>query len=63
MRFILGLIVGILLTIGGAFIHDSLDAGAAAPLVNWTNVSTLQHATFDSLKAQFDRLVKWVTSS
>jgi hypothetical protein len=63
MRFILGLIVGVVLTIGAAYIHDSLEAGAAKPLVNWANASELQQSSFDYVKAQFDRLMKWATSN
>jgi len=63
MRFIFGLITGVALTIGGAFIHDSLETGAAKPLVNWTNAVELERATFDYLKIQFDRMMKWATSS
>jgi len=63
MRFILGFIVGIVLTILGAYIHDSLEAGAAKPLVNWTNVADLEQAGYDYVKAQFDRLMKWATSN
>jgi hypothetical protein len=63
MRFILGFIVGVVLTIVGAYIHDSLEAGTAKPLVNWTNVADLEQASYDYVKAQFDRLVKWATSN
>jgi hypothetical protein len=63
MRFILGLIIGAALTVGGAYIHDSMDSGATKPLVNWTNAAELEHATFDYLRTQFDRMMKWVTSS
>ncbi len=63
MRFIFGLIIGVALTIGGAYVHDSLDSGAAKPLVVWVNVVELEHTTYDYLKAQFDRLMKWATSS
>ena len=62
MRFIIGLIVGAALTVGGAFIHDTMESGAAKPLVNWTNAAELQKATYDYLKSQVDRLVKWATS-
>jgi hypothetical protein len=62
MRFILGLIVGAVLTVGGAFIHDSFDPGSAKPLVNWTNAAELEKVTYDYLKAQVDRLIKWATS-
>lgn len=63
MRFILGLIVGVVLTIGGAYLHDSMDAGAVKPLVNWTNAADLQQSTVDYVKGQFDRMMKWVTSN
>jgi hypothetical protein len=63
MRFIFGLIVGILLVVGGAYIHDSMESGAPKPVVNWTNAAELQRNTFDYVKTQCDRLANWVTSS
>ncbi|HMA71080.1 MAG TPA: hypothetical protein VKP67_06280 [Xanthobacteraceae bacterium] len=63
MRFIFGLIVGVLLTIGGAAIHDNVEPGASKPLVNWTTANELQQTAFDYVRTQFDRLVKWATSS
>lgn len=63
MRFILGLIIGIGIVIGGAYIHDSTDSGSAKPLVNWTNTAEFERNTYDYLKSQFDRLVNWLTSS
>jgi len=63
MRFIFGLIVGVVLTVGGAAIHDKMEAGASKPLVNWTNANELQQTSFDYLKSQFDRLMKWATSN
>ena len=60
MRFIFGLIVGVVLTIGGAAIHDNMEPG---PIVNWTTAGDLQKTTVNYVIAQFDRLVKWVTSS
>jgi hypothetical protein len=62
MRFIFGLILGAGLTVGGAFIHDTMESGAAKPLVNWTNANELQKVTFDYVKEQVDRLIKWATS-
>jgi hypothetical protein len=62
MRFILGLIVGAVLAVAGAFVHDSFDPGSAKPLVNWTNAAELEKVTYDYLKAQVDRLIKWATS-
>jgi hypothetical protein len=63
MRFIIGLILGAALTVGGAAFHDNMmESGAAKPLVNWTNASELEKVTYDYLKAQVDRLIKWATS-
>jgi hypothetical protein len=40
MRLILGIVLGCLLTIGGAYVADSMNNGAAArPMVNWDVVS------------------------
>jgi hypothetical protein len=58
MRFILGLIVGVVLTVGGAAIHDNIEPGASSPLVNWTAANDLRQTTVDYVRAQFDRLVK-----
>jgi hypothetical protein len=62
MRFIVGLIVGVVLTVGGAAIHDNMEPGASSPLVNWTTANDLKQTTFDYVRDQFDRLVKWVSS-
>jgi hypothetical protein len=62
MRFVIGLIVGAALTVGGAYIHDTMESGAAKPLVNWTNAAELEKVAYDYVKAQVDRLVKWATS-
>jgi hypothetical protein len=41
MRFIFGLIIGALLTIGGAYVADSMSSSDAAkrPMVNWDVVA------------------------
>ena len=28
---------GVALTVGGAYVHDKMESGAAKPLVNWDN--------------------------
>ena len=35
MRFIFGIIVGALLTVGGAYFVDTASRAGAKPLVNW----------------------------
>jgi hypothetical protein len=40
MRFILGIIIGCVLTIGGGYVADRLSAAAAQPvMVNWEVVA------------------------
>jgi hypothetical protein len=39
MRLILGIIIGIALTIGGAYVADKSAAAGAKPMVNWDVVS------------------------
>ncbi len=63
MRFILGLVLGIVLTIGGAYLHDSMESGGLKPLVYWDNVRDLEQSSVDYVRTQFDRLVKWATSN
>jgi hypothetical protein len=58
MRFIIGLIVGAPLTIGGAYIHDHMESGATKPLVSWENASDVTLSAYEYLKAQFDRAVQ-----
>jgi hypothetical protein len=62
VRFIIGLILGAVLTVGGAFVHDTMESGAAKPLVNWTNAQEFQKATVDYLRAQVDHLINWATN-
>jgi hypothetical protein len=63
MRLLLGIILGAVLTVGGAYVHDSnyATAGSAAvsqrQLVNWDVVSsTLQRVT-DRARAEWNRHV------
>lgn len=60
MRFILGLIVGVVLMIGGAWIHDNVGPGASKPLVNWTTANEMQQATIDYVRSQIDRLMSMI---
>ncbi|MBV9971417.1 MAG: hypothetical protein JO228_15655 [Xanthobacteraceae bacterium] len=61
MRFILGLILGAVLTAGVAFIHDKYEPGVAKPLVNWTNAAELQKAAFQYVRVQAENLFRWAT--
>jgi hypothetical protein len=62
MRFLLGIIVGIGLTIGGAYIYDSgrtTDASAttaARPMVNWDVVDHNWQRATSRARKEWDRL-------
>ena len=58
MQFIVGLIVGVALTLGSAAMHDNIAPGASRPLVNWTTANDLLQTTVNYVRVQFDRLVK-----
>lgn len=58
MRFLFGIIVGIGLTIGGAYLHDhSQTAGATQrPLVNWDVASDRA----SGVRHQIDAATSWL---
>lgn len=59
MRFALGLIVGVLITIAAAYLRDaSLPSGAdARPMVNWDVVDRSVHDLSETVRQQWARLV------
>jgi len=57
MKYVIGFIVGVALTIGGAWVYDNAGS-VASPLVNWTTANNLVRTAVDDVKVQFDRLVK-----
>jgi hypothetical protein len=62
MRFLLGIIVGIGLTIGGAYLYDSgtategSTATAARPMVNWDVVDRNWDRATSRVRREWDRL-------
>jgi hypothetical protein len=58
MRYVIGFIIGVALTIGAAAAYDNMGPGAASPLVNWTTANDLQRTTVDYVRGQVDRLAK-----
>ena len=63
MRVLFGIILGVLLTVGGAYVYDShnaLDAAnapatAQRPLVNWDTVSTKWQMLTDRARSEWTR--------
>ncbi len=72
MRLILGILIGIGITLGAAYLHDvnlpspppgSADAGqappgtAGRPVVNWDVLGAITHDWMDFARAQWNKLV------
>lgn len=61
MRLLFGIILGILITVGGAYIHDASRApsGASAerPMVNWDVVGDNMRALRARAVAEWSRLL------
>lgn len=65
MRLLFGMILGAALTIGLAYVHDSMyapppspspAASEPRPMVNWDVVSTLAHRLSVAARTQWERL-------
>ena len=62
MRFLLGIIVGIGLTIGGAYLYDgwttpnASTATAARPMVNWDVVDANWTRATSRMRREWDRI-------
>ena len=66
MRLLFGMILGVALTIGLAYVHDSMyaprppsppsTASEPRPLVNWDVASTLAHRLSAAARMQWERL-------
>ena len=61
MRVLFGIILGILLTIGGAYLYDSRHATTTAgansrPMVNWDVVSNKWNRLTDRARAEWVRI-------
>jgi hypothetical protein len=60
MRFLLGLILGVALTIGGAFIYDARSVATTdgQPMVNWQVVSRNWDSFTDRARAELEHLAE-----
>jgi hypothetical protein len=70
MRVFLGVLLGIFITIAGAYIHDSMTVGTAVataqapagdvtkPMVNWDVVDHNWHVFTDRVRHAWNRLVE-----
>jgi hypothetical protein len=58
MRYVIGFIIGVAVTIGGAAAYDNMGGSPTGPLVNWTTANSLQKNTVEYVRGQFDRWAK-----
>jgi hypothetical protein len=57
MRLIIGIIVGAILTVGGAYSYDKqLPAGSNQRLVNWDAAQGLTHWGIERARQEWDKL-------
>ena len=60
MRVLIGIILGVILTIGGAYLYDSHTAAPTAsaqrPMVNWDVVSNNWNRLTERARAEWTRL-------
>lgn len=62
MRLLLGMILGVLLTIGGAYVYDSAherpttSAAAPRPMVNWDVVATKWNGLTTRARSEWTRI-------
>jgi hypothetical protein len=59
MRTIIAFLLGIAVTLGAAYVHDTSTAGPdAKPLVNWDQLGDVTHDAIEAARAQWNRLTK-----
>ena len=58
MRVFFAFLLGIAVTIGGAFVRDAMVTPPAQRFVNWDVVSESTRGAIDSARAQWDRWMK-----
>jgi len=59
MRGIISFVLGIAVTVGAAYVHDTAVAKPTdKPLVNWDQVSGVTHDAIDAARSQWNKLTK-----
>lgn len=56
MRSFLAFVLGIIVTLGFAYVHDNVSSPSARPYVNWDVVKESTQAGYDYVRGQFNRL-------
>lgn len=59
MRSLFAFLLGIVVTVGAAYLHDAAKAGTAAkPIVNWDQLNEVTAGAIDAARGQWNRLTK-----
>jgi len=59
MRSIISFLLGIAVTIGAAYVHDTAVAKPTdKPLVNWDQLDGVTHSAIEAARSQWNRLTK-----
>jgi len=59
MRTIIVFLLGVAVTIGAAYVHDTTTAAPTVkPLVNWDQLADVTRDAVDTLRTQWNRLTK-----
>lgn len=59
MRSVIAFVLGIVVTIGTAYVHDTAVAGPTdKPLVNWDQLNGVTHNAIEAARNQWNRLTK-----
>jgi len=59
MRSLIAFVLGIVVTIGAAYVHDTAVAlPTDKPLVNWDQFNTVTHSAMEGIRNQWNRLTK-----
>lgn len=57
MRFIVGILIGFAIVIGGAYFHDQSMPEPGQRVVNWEVAGNLTRAAVDRVREEFDKLI------
>jgi hypothetical protein len=59
MRSIIAFLLGIVVTVGAAYVRDSSTAGSTTkPIVNWDQLGDVTHDAIDAARNQWNKLTK-----
>ena len=62
MSFTRGMIVGAVLAVLAAYVHDTMEPGSTNPLVNWPRATELEKTAYNYVADTYDRISKWLKS-